>query len=50
MSKYSRNKIDKRIVSLQYSANKSIEDRTVCYQLKNIEGIFAGIYDGHGGW
>lgn len=45
-----RNQLKNRVQTLQYPANNPIEDRVSFAQLSNIEGFFAAVYDGHGGW
>eukprot|EP01016_Furgasonia_blochmanni_P005892 TRINITY_DN12326_c0_g1_i1.p1 TRINITY_DN12326_c0_g1~~TRINITY_DN12326_c0_g1_i1.p1 ORF type:complete len:496 (+),score=92.38 TRINITY_DN12326_c0_g1_i1:77-1564(+) len=45
-----RNQIEGRISSLQYSANSPIEDRYFTAQLSSIEGYLFGVFDGHGGF
>ncbi len=44
-----RNKIINRVTTVQCSANDPVEDRLNAVQLKNIEGIYLSVLDGHGG-
>ncbi|CDW90803.1 protein phosphatase [Stylonychia lemnae] len=45
-----RNILTNRVFIMQYPANEPCEDRFNCYQLKNIEGYYSAVFDGHGGW
>ena len=45
-----QNSLTNRAYILSYPANEPCEDRFNCYQLKNINGSYAGVFDGHGGW
>lgn len=50
VSKLRQNKIESRVVMLQYAANNPIEDRYKVSQLKAIDGYAMSVFDGHGGW
>jgi len=43
------NNLQKRAVALQHNANEPIEDRYSAVELKNFEGYFLSVLDGHGG-
>lgn len=45
-----KNKLDQRVVLLQYAANNPIEDRYKVTQLHNASGFIVTVFDGHGGW
>lgn len=45
-----RNKLQKRVKILVNASNEPCEDRFNCYQLKNINGYYSAVFDGHGGW
>jgi serine/threonine protein phosphatase PrpC len=49
-SKLKANKIESRVVMLQYAANNPIEDRYKVSQLTALEGYAMSVFDGHGGW
>jgi pyruvate dehydrogenase phosphatase len=42
--------LTERAFILQYPANEPCEDRFNCYQFKNLDGYYAAVFDGHGGW
>ena len=35
---------------MQFDGNDPIEDRMSVSQLKNLDGYYAAVFDGHGGW
>ena len=39
-----------RVEAIQYPGNEPIEDRINAHYLKNINGYYAAVFDGHGGW
>ncbi len=47
--KMSSNSINNRVCKVEISANKPSEDRCNALQLKNINGYFVAVFDGHGG-
>lgn len=45
-----RNMLDTRVSVLVNPSNQPCEDRFNCAQLKNLDGFYSGVFDGHGGW
>ena len=46
----SRNILSSRAAILLNPSNDPCEDRFNCYQLKNLDGYYQAVFDGHGGW
>jgi hypothetical protein len=44
------NNLEKRAAIVQHNANEPIEDRFSAYELKNFQGYFLSVLDGHGGY
>ena len=45
-----RNNLTSRAQIVVNPSNAPCEDRFNCYQLKNLEGYYSAVFDGHGGW
>ena len=45
-----RNILDTRVSVLVNPSNQPCEDRFNCAQLKNLDGYYSAVFDGHGGW
>lgn len=46
----SRNILKNRVTTISYAANNPIEDRYNAIQLRNLDGYFVEVLDGHGGY
>lgn len=49
LDKLNPNSINNRVCKVEISANNPSEDRCNALQLKNLNGYFLAVYDGHGG-
>mmetsp|Transcript_4584 Transcript_4584/g.6958 ORF Transcript_4584/g.6958 Transcript_4584/m.6958 type:complete len:100 (+) Transcript_4584:1050-1349(+) len=48
--KFERNKLQSRVEVVVNPSNDPCEDRFNCFQLKNLDGFYSAVFDGHGGW